>query len=77
MSSTNREFTHEELPMKKFLAETNPYLRDEKKRLADNRLQALESSFFEGARGLKLESAESGSLSPRVIATQKKSDKTA
>lgn len=58
--------------MTKKLAETNPYLRDPKKRQEILLRQALESSAFEGARGLKVQLAFS---KPKAKARLKKSVK--
>ena len=41
------------MPTRKTLIEVNPHIRRKAERVAATRVQALESSFFEGARGLK------------------------
>lgn len=62
--------TEETTDMKKTLIHTNPYLRDPARREALLRRQALNSSVFEGARGLKVQSScrvgKTGRLSASV-----------
>lgn len=58
--------------MTKPLIETNPYLRDPKKREEMLERNARESSAFEGARGLKKPSQRLASDSERRTASKKK-----
>jgi hypothetical protein len=57
------------------LAETNPYLRDPEARRRMLEEDALDSSVFEGARGLKPRSSYTGPRKRRSIASRKKSAK--
>ena len=57
------------------LAETNPYLRDPKTRRRLLEEDALDSSVFEGARGLKARPPQIKSHKRRSMASRKKSAK--
>ena len=57
------------------LIETNPYLRDPETRRRMLERNALDSSAFEGARGLKPREPQPPSA-PRVIARKKKAAKS-
>jgi hypothetical protein len=54
------------------LAETNPYIRDPEMRRRLLEEDALDSSVFEGARGLKPSSAHPETDKRRSIASRKK-----
>ena len=56
----------------KSLLETNPYLRDPETRRRMLERNALDSSAFEGARGLKPRDATQPPAAPRTIARKKK-----
>jgi hypothetical protein len=57
------------------LAETNPYIRDPETRRRLLEEDALDSSVFEGARGLKPSSAQTEPGKRRSIASRRKSVK--
>lgn len=54
------------------LAETNPYMRDPEMRRRLLEEDALDSSVFEGARGLKPSSSHKESRKRRSMASRKK-----
>ena len=57
------------------LAETNPYIRDPEMRRRLLEEDALDSSVFEGARGLKPSSAQNPPDKRRSMASRKRSAK--
>lgn len=59
------------------LAETNPYIRDPEARRRLIEENALDSSAFEGARGLKPLVPQSDTAPRRSTASRKKLDKAA
>ena len=63
--------------MKKKLAETSPFLRDPKVRALENRQQALDSSVFEGARGLKARQPRKNGRSTEAVTASKKKSSSA
>ena len=61
----------------KFLAETNPYLRDTDKRAEILLRQTIDSCAYEGIRGLGQRDSPSRSALATIKASAKKSDKAA
>lgn len=57
------------------MAETNPYLRDPERRQRMLEENARQSSFYEGARGLKMPSHSSSPERRAAIASRKKAVK--
>lgn len=59
--------------MEKTLAQSNPYIRTREANRRSVIRSCLESSVFEGARGLKIDHLQDDSATPRSSAATKKS----